>query len=583
MPITWKNVDGPNFEGVSETLGRAGESLTEGVDAIRQGKDTFEKGRTDRNTQAFMDQLSQFGSPEELAAAQESGQVANMRSEFGNLINRDKTDSDAITDRVTGLRQQATADYNYDQTQVDRADKPLVDNFSNRLASISSDQGINGIGDSYDGFQSDVQSSMESGELSTSAGTQLLQQGQQRVNALEQNFDADQTRNRSQREQQWQDATRGAVTQYGQQVTKGSPVKPVEQAMVEDLRSKGVPEEFITNARTQFNSAANSGVVFGARDQAELDKQRSNVEREFNFDTNVYAKEGDFVPEEATNTLLAETMQTDEEGRQFFFQYGDTEARTELTEEVTGAMSKGVQMSVNGTTRTVPVAKAHVRSALRNIQGGDWEVNSTFQEEIKSVLKQSDAYNKSTEYTEGKRALADFDANQLKYLTGGRNAKNTQNGQREEQRENGTNNAKVPELLKRSSVDDSTGAEFGRDVVDSFKKTLSRLGDDFNNENGLGISASLNPNVNGSAANIVKQGVGMWRDVSNDVGNSITSAFTPNIASSPQTAAVDRVQTALKAGETPATSDLDQAMKLATDRPELFTKEAINLLIKAAQ
>jgi hypothetical protein len=297
----------------------------------------------------------------------------------------------------------------------------------------------------------------------------------------------------------------------------------------------------------------------------------------------VYAKEGDFVPEEATNTLLAETMQTDEEGRQFFFQDGDTEARTELTEEVTGAMSKGVQMSVNGTTRTVPVAKAHVRSALRNIQGGDWEVNSTFQEEIKSVLKQSDAYNKSTEYTEGKRALADFDANQLKYLTGGRNAKNTQNGQRQEQRENGTNNAKVPELLKRSSVDDSTGAEFGRDVVDSFKKTLSRLADDFNNENGLGISASLNPNVNGSAANIVKQGVGMWRDVSNDVGNSITSAFTPNIASSPQTAAVDRVQTALKAGETPATSDLDQAMKLATDRPELFTKAAINLLIKAAQ
>jgi hypothetical protein len=514
-----------------------------------------------------------------------------MRSEFGNLIDRDQTDSDAITDRVTGLRQQATADYNYDQTQVDRADKPLVDNFSNRLASISSDQGINGIGDSYDGFQSDVQSSMESGELSTSAGTQLLQQGQQRVNALEQNFYADQARNRSQREQQWQDATRGAVTQYGQQVTKGSPVKPVEQAMVEDLRSKGVPEEFITTARTQFNSAANSGVVFGARDQAELDKQRSNIEREFNYDTNVYAKEGDFVPEEATNTLLAETMQTDEEGRQFFFQYGDTEARTELTEEVTGAMSKGVQMSVNGTTRTVPVAKAHVRSALRNIQGGDWEVNSTFQEEIKSVLKQSDAYNKFKEYTEGKRALADFDANQLKYLIGDRASRDSQNNQgqgenqsqEQERQETEPSNSKIPDLFKPGSVNDGAGAEFGRDVVSEFKDTLRMVGDDINNKNNLGVLATLNPNVEGSAANLVSKGVGMWRNASNVAGSSITGAFTHNIASSPQTEAVNRVQSALQAGEKPTTSDLDKAMRLASDKPELFTKEAISLLIKATQ
>jgi len=134
MPITWKNVNGPNFEGVSETLGRAGESLTEGVDAIRQGKDTFEKGRTDRNTQAFMDQLSQFGSPEELAAAQESGQVANMRSEFGNLINRDKTDSDAITDRVTGLRKDQTANREYAASEKAFGNRDALNRFNERIA-----------------------------------------------------------------------------------------------------------------------------------------------------------------------------------------------------------------------------------------------------------------------------------------------------------------------------------------------------------------------------------------------------------------------------------------------------------------
>jgi len=139
MPITWRNVNGPDFSGVSQTLARAGESLTEGVDAIRQGKDTFEQGRTDRNTQAFKEQLSQFGSPEELAAAQESGQVANMRSEFGNLINRGETDSDAITDRVTGLRQQATADDNYQQTLQGRADRPFMEQANKGLSELSLD------------------------------------------------------------------------------------------------------------------------------------------------------------------------------------------------------------------------------------------------------------------------------------------------------------------------------------------------------------------------------------------------------------------------------------------------------------
>jgi len=134
MPITWKNVNGPDFEGVSETLGRAGESLTEGVDAIRQGKDTFEKGRTDRNTQAFMEQLSRFGSPEELAAAQESGQVANMRSEFGNLIDRDKTDSDAITDRVTGLRQDQTANREYAASEKAFGNRDALNRFNERIA-----------------------------------------------------------------------------------------------------------------------------------------------------------------------------------------------------------------------------------------------------------------------------------------------------------------------------------------------------------------------------------------------------------------------------------------------------------------
>jgi len=268
-----------------------------------------------------------------------------------------------------------------------------------------------------------------------------------------------------------------------------------------------------------------------------------------------------------------------------FFRIGDTEARTELTKELTGALSNGVEISVNGTKRTVPVAQAHARAALRNIQGGDWEINSTFQEEIKNVLKQVDAYGRSKEYTEGKRALSNFDANQLKYLTGTRNnqGQSQKQSQEQEQQETEPSNSKIPDLFKPGSVNDGAGAEFGRDVVGEFKNTLRMVGGDIKNENDLGVLATLNPNVEGSAANLVSKGVGMWRDASNVAGSTITGAFTPNIASSPQTAAVNRVQSALQAGEKPTTSDLDQAMKLASVQPDLFTKEAISLLIKATQ
>lgn len=149
MPITWRNVNGPDFSGLSEALGLAGESFTKGVDAIRQGKDTFEKGRTDRNTQAFMEQLSRFGSPEELAAAQESGQIANMRSEFGNLIDRDQTDFDAITDRVTGLRKEQTANRKYDASEKAFGNRDALNRFKEAIAARDS-EGAQAIKDNND-------------------------------------------------------------------------------------------------------------------------------------------------------------------------------------------------------------------------------------------------------------------------------------------------------------------------------------------------------------------------------------------------------------------------------------------------
>jgi len=103
-PITWKNVAAPSSGAAADLFGQAQDSFDGAIKAARDTKDGFEKGRTDRNTQAFMNQLQQYGSSEELAAAQQSGALADLRGQFGSMVDQDKVSADAVTNRVTNFR-----------------------------------------------------------------------------------------------------------------------------------------------------------------------------------------------------------------------------------------------------------------------------------------------------------------------------------------------------------------------------------------------------------------------------------------------------------------------------------------------
>jgi len=102
-PITWRNVNAPSAGGAADLFGQAQASFDGAIKAAQDTKDGFEKGRTDRNTQAFMNQLQQYGSSEELAAAQQSGALADLRSQYGSMVDQDKVSADAVTNRVTNL------------------------------------------------------------------------------------------------------------------------------------------------------------------------------------------------------------------------------------------------------------------------------------------------------------------------------------------------------------------------------------------------------------------------------------------------------------------------------------------------
>jgi len=135
-PITWRNVSAPDFTGASRMLDRAGESFTSAFDALQNTKDTFEEGRTDRNTQAFMDELAQYRSPEELAAAQEAGTIQALRQQYGanGLIDRERTGADAITDRIGKLQQVKQQNQQYQDFNTRLGNRDALRTFNERIA-----------------------------------------------------------------------------------------------------------------------------------------------------------------------------------------------------------------------------------------------------------------------------------------------------------------------------------------------------------------------------------------------------------------------------------------------------------------
>jgi len=144
-PITWRNVNAPSAGGAADLFGQAQASFDGAIKAVQDTKDGFEKGRTDRNTQEFMSQLQQYGSSEELAAAQQSGALADLRSQFGSMVDQDKVGADAVTDRVTNLQGRETAQYDRDQMLTERTEKPLVDAMNASIANIDLGQSADSL------------------------------------------------------------------------------------------------------------------------------------------------------------------------------------------------------------------------------------------------------------------------------------------------------------------------------------------------------------------------------------------------------------------------------------------------------
>lgn len=106
--ITWRNIESDGFRGAAGLMEVARRSLNDGFTGLQS---TLQQTNTVRdqnwdaqkqaNTNAFLDRLARFKTPEELAAAQQAGELDALRQQFGGQV-----DSTAIRNAEANAQQQ---------------------------------------------------------------------------------------------------------------------------------------------------------------------------------------------------------------------------------------------------------------------------------------------------------------------------------------------------------------------------------------------------------------------------------------------------------------------------------------------
>lgn len=140
MPITWRNIESDATRGAAGLMEVARRSLNDGFGVLNKTLETRNEiqdqnweARKQTNTNAFLDRLAQFKTPEELAAAQASGELAALKQGFGGQV-----DAAAIRDAESGLQQKLieriTAQNQFADDTFNRNARPLMDQYQGYLA-----------------------------------------------------------------------------------------------------------------------------------------------------------------------------------------------------------------------------------------------------------------------------------------------------------------------------------------------------------------------------------------------------------------------------------------------------------------
>lgn len=146
MPITWRNVNGDTTRGAAGILEVARRAFNDGFgnfqDIVNSRNEVNQQNwdtQKEVNTDQFLDRLAQFKTPEELAAAQQSGQLDALKAQFAGQIDRDAVRG-AEANQADVLMRRIAAQNQYADDKTNRDARPLVDQFNSLIADNKLDE-----------------------------------------------------------------------------------------------------------------------------------------------------------------------------------------------------------------------------------------------------------------------------------------------------------------------------------------------------------------------------------------------------------------------------------------------------------
>ena len=183
MPITWKNVSSSGsaansavgaelFEQSREAM-RDGFSGLQGILKQKQATDLANWDQIkENNTNQFLDRLAQYKTPEELQAAQASGELNPLRQGFGAQIDQAAV-RDADNKMLDTLRQRATAGYNYEKQRTAQLDDPVLQRLGAELLAVNPEN-LKGINGAFGGLEAQANQLVTDGKLSAAGRLAFL-------------------------------------------------------------------------------------------------------------------------------------------------------------------------------------------------------------------------------------------------------------------------------------------------------------------------------------------------------------------------------------------------------------------------
>lgn len=294
MPITWRNVESDPTRGAAVIFESARRALNDGfkgfngiIDSRNEVNQQNWDTQKEVNTDQFLDRLAQYKTPEELAAAQEAGQLQALKAQFGGQIDRDAVRGAEAAQADVLMKRIATQNQ-YGDDKINRDARPLMEQYQGLLAKKDTAGAAKFLADNRlavdeSGALKDLQSlektlfsqDIDRGQLAVSQGTLgLAQQRAAQSTTLFNQNQAEYGRNEKKRIalESGNELATTLATQIGQSYMDSAviPAETVESARTQfknELTKNGTPPDVIDQLVTNFDSKVKSAHSLGAQGQ----------------------------------------------------------------------------------------------------------------------------------------------------------------------------------------------------------------------------------------------------------------------------------------------------------------------------